>query len=164
LLCAALAISFKCEAVEASRGWCRADPQFMIGGQLVRVTIDARVPNMRAARKLSDGPIKLSLMVPPGMRAEHLASGNGFGDGYSVTVDHQPSHAPTGLLSVRVFVPMNEGIAVRVSIIPSGPADQDASPAGSEDASPGNGHGRPLRTVREVSTLGTANAWIELVA
>lgn len=113
----------------ASRGWCRADPQFLIGGQLVRVTIDAQIPNMRVARSLSEGPIVLELTVPHGVRAELLASGDGFGDGYRVTVTNANLENATIVVAVSVSFSDDE-IPIRVSIIPAGPADAAGERAG----------------------------------
>ena len=120
----------------ASRGWCRADPQFLIGGQLVRVTIDAQVGDMRAARALSDGPITLELTVPHGVRVELLASGNGFGDGYDVSIAYANLDGAT--VEVAVIVPFTDDVPIRVSIIPAGPAgsarEQAGRPIGDLDA------------------------------
>lgn len=107
----------------AFRRWCRVDPVFRIGGQTAHVWVSAQVNNMRAARALSTGPTRLVLAVPAGVEAEHVASDDGFGYGYDVTVEEAADLDPTwGVLPVRVkvTVPMaTDNVAIRVEFVPA---------------------------------------------
>src|SRR5690242_17454419 len=74
------------DGVGAYRGWCRVDPQFQIGGDVVLVTVGAQVGDLKTARALSTGPISIVVRVPPGTYARYLASNNGFGFGFDVDI------------------------------------------------------------------------------
>jgi hypothetical protein len=160
-LVAILSVAGGVEGAGAFRGWCRADPQFQIGGDLVLVTIDAQVRDMRAARRLSTGPIRIVLTVPTGTRAKYLASNDGFGQGYDVVIEHSHELNVTGEripVQVAVYVPLSDSaVAIRTSFVPAGSADQ-----AHVKSAPGRsaGKGRNNGVLMPGDASGTANEWI----
>ena len=153
----------------AFRGWCRTDPQFLIGGRLALVGVAVQVPSMQVARVLSAGePIKLVLTVPADVDAQHLASGNGFGYGYDVTIEHSSELRSTRQIvpvMVAVYVPMTEpNVAVEVSFAPAG-WEGSAAAARDEPHHPEADAGKPRgRAVLVPGTAyGTSNAWVSVV-
>ena len=118
----------------AFRSWCRADPVFRIGGQTAHLWVAADVDGMRQARELATGPIRVALAVPPGVAAGHLASHDGFGHGYEVTVAEAADLDGSGpVLPVRVAVavPMTRDVRVRAEFVPRC-ADGRLRPGGGE--------------------------------
>lgn len=140
----------------AFRGWCRADPQFMIDGQVALVTVAAGVHDMRAARELSTGPIGIVLTVPRSSDVRLLASGNGFGLGYDISIEQSlddPLSGQTIPVRVDVYVPMTDStVPVRVSFAPAGQSHLARID--------GDVVGRGVLTSGAAS--GTANAWISI--
>jgi hypothetical protein len=162
-LLAILSVAGGVNGAGAFRGWCRADPQFQIGGELVLVTIDARVPNMSAARELSTAPISILLTVPAGTQAWYLASNDGFGHGYDVVIEHSHELKVTDEripVHVAVLVPMSDSsVAIRTAFTPAGSAAQ-----AKDDETHGRsaGEGRNNGVLSPGTASGTANEWIEL--
>ncbi len=121
----------------AARGWCRVDPVVRVDGRTARLRVAADVPTRREARALSTGPIQLVLRVPAGAEAEHVASDDGFGLGYAVSVEEDGGLA-AGAVEVAVWVPMRDGaVPVRAGFVARGPGPHGAAEA-----------------------EGTANAWL----
>lgn len=163
----AIPLALDVQSVSAYRGWCRADPQFLIDGSLVLVVVEAQAGDLPTARSLSTGPIEIVLTVPTGVPARLLASGNGFGYGYEVSIERShdveatAEHIPVG---VAAYVPMTDSdVPVRVSFIPAG--SNGEAPPGFEAASDaGNANGRPFGQAVLVAGggAGTANIWITM--
>jgi hypothetical protein len=149
----------------AYRGWCRADPQFLIGGDLVLIRVSAQTDNLKIAKSLSTGPIIVIVRVPPGTHAEYLASSNGFGDGFDVSIDY--SHElkmTTGAIPVEVdiLVPMSDSsVAIRTEFTPAGSAAQARADTGGGESI---GRGRDNGVLIPGSATGFANQWITMAS
>lgn len=70
----------------AGRGWCYAEPVFLVGDWVVDVTLGSDVAMLLAA----SGPIDLVLTVPAGVSASLLAADAGFGHGYAIDIQASP--------------------------------------------------------------------------
>ena len=65
----------------ARRVWCRAAPLFLVGTEVVDVTVGSQFEMFTTAT----GPVKIKLTTPVGVTATHLVSDLGFGRGYDVS-------------------------------------------------------------------------------
>jgi hypothetical protein len=121
---------------------------------------------MHAARVLSgDEPIRLVLTVPLGVRARHLASGDGFGSGYDVSIERSAELVATDQavpVRIAVYVPMTDPtVAVRVSFVPAGSVRLSPDDARATDRDALDLRARSARrTLAPGSATGTANEWI----
>lgn len=151
------------EDTYAFRGWCRADPQFQIGDQLVLVTVSAQTDDLKTARALSTGPIVIVVNVPPGVQAKYLAGSNGFGQGFDVTIEHAHGFkdTDTGIpVKITTYVPMSDStVAIQTDFLPAGAAAQAL-------IDPGRGQsgdrGRNNGVLVPNGASGSANEWIEM--
>ena len=139
-LAAVPALRFAGEA-DAARGWCRADPLLRIAGQSVHVYITSSNAMLRSA---SD-KIRLTVVIPLGVRGRLVDVLADFGEGYDVRFRE------SSMLQV-----VNGRVPVRVAVYC--PARDSTLPVIVEFAPVGDG---PLSPG---SASGTANAWVSLRA
>ena len=93
--------------VDAGRKWCQVDPTFNIAGTMTQVDVAV----YQDLQVHIQGPIAVTLSVPPGIPVEVMSVDNGFnGHGYAITVLSDPRLKVT-----------RQGIQVRFQVaVPSG--------------------------------------------
>lgn len=135
----ALAATLKLDDAGASRAWCRTDPIIKVNGQLAHIYVSGPVN----APLLVTGPTEVVVSTPVGADAEHIASDNGFGQGYVVTFVESKKLRAT-----------DEGVELNIAVLV--PATDDTMPVKVEFAS------RITGILSMDSALGTANRWVSL--
>lgn len=143
------------DAARAGRGWCRVDPIVQVGGQLLHLWVALWARDMAEARRLANGPIAVDFVLPPLVPFARLDNSPGFGEGFVVTRQTDPTLASgAGLIPVRVRVrvptrrPRNRPVEVWLQALDAEPLVQARTlNAGRVDG--GRAYGR-------------ANAWFEL--
>lgn len=102
----------------AGRVWCRADPVIKVDGQIV----DILVSSYNEMRTAQTGPIVIVITLPPGTSADVLATDDGFGAGYAITIQQSNSMkktTSTTSIQVAVFAPAtSSALPVAVEVTP----------------------------------------------
>ena len=108
------------DEAEAARGWCRADPLLRIAGQSVHVYITSSTPMLRSATD----KIRLTVVVPYGVRGRLIDVLADFGEGYDVGFRESSTlQVVDGRVPVRVSVycpAQDSSLPVTVEFFPVG--------------------------------------------
>ncbi len=109
---ACIAIIAIVTAGSAGKAWCRADPVLIIGKDVVDIQVASNLKMYQSAT----GPIELVVKVRPGTKARVVLNDFGFGHGYNIRIEEDPS-VPAGLRARAViYAPASDG-SLPVSVV-----------------------------------------------
>lgn len=116
----ALLLALQADPAWAARTWCRRDPVFRIGTQIVVL----HVSSDKAMFDAATGPVVLGVTGPAGVTNQLLATDNGFGYGYAVTAQTAGTLAATDVslpVMVDAYAPATDAaLPVEIDIVPRG--------------------------------------------
>jgi hypothetical protein len=119
VMVAALVFVIVVSPVDAGRMWCRVDPTFNIAGTTTSVDVSV----YEDLQVHVNGPIVVTLRVPPGTAAEvtYVDEGfNGFGETITIIPDPRLKVTRLGIqVQVKVEVPASKIMPVLVTVAPS---------------------------------------------
>lgn len=98
-------------APASAGGWCRGDPLFTIGNDIVDVQVGSSLEMYQAA----SGPIEMVVTVRPGTTARVLLRDAGFGRGYDISFVESDALAAGTRALVAVRAPAG-GASLPVSV------------------------------------------------
>lgn len=118
---AALPAANLIEQAAAGRAWCYRDPLFLIGDYLFDVSLASYDTMLTTAT----GPVKIKLLIPPGLPVKTLYQDNGFGYGYKLTIVEKPNYKignKAMKVGVHVYAPSTDStlpVQVKASALSS---------------------------------------------